>query len=271
MTQSAAMNMLMRMRPEKDFAGRQSRGVRPSQEDAYAFSEIVGHGGRPAGLLVVVADGMGGHNAGERASELAVKNCTVRFHDSAQDIANRLDRGLTAANESIAAELERDFALDGMGTTLLAAAVTDAGLEWISVGDSPLYLYRDRKLNRLNEDHSLRPVLRQLAEQGEITAAENERSKNVLRAALTGYDIALIDRSHQPVALRPGDVIIATTDGIHTLTEIAMIEICADAATWDASDLAAKFMDAIRNASHPKQDNTTIAIVKIGSGGTPVS
>ena len=136
------------MLAEKDFAGRQSRGMRPSQEDSYAFSEIIDPAGRAIGLLVVLADGMGGHTAGERASELAVKNCTAEFHQDNGEILHRLGRGLTAANASIAAEMEHNLALDGMGTTLLAAAMTDAGLEWISVGDSPLYLWRDRHLNR---------------------------------------------------------------------------------------------------------------------------
>ena len=251
------------MRAEKDFAGRQSRGKRPSQEDAYAFSDIVDGAGHPSGLLVVLADGMGGHKAGERASELAVKNCTAKFHDNDGTIANRLDRGLNAANDSIAAELVHDFSLDGMGTTLLAAAITDVGLQWISVGDSPLYLWRDGKLSRLNEDHSLRPVLKQLAEQGAtIDPVESARSKNVLRAALTGREIALIDRSHRPFELQQGDMIIAATDGIHSLSEETILGICAQTVTLDASVAAAKFIDAIRDASHPKQDNTTITIVK---------
>jgi protein phosphatase len=251
------------MRADKDFAGRQSRGMRPSQEDAYAFSNIVDGVGHTSGLLVVLADGMGGHQAGERASELAVKNCMARFQQNSGTIANRLDQGLSAANESIAAELERDFSLDGMGTTLLAAAVTDTGLQWVSVGDSPLYLWREGKLSRLNEDHSLRPVLKQLAEQGAtIDPAESARSKNVLRAALTGRDIALIDRSRRPFELHRGDMIIAATDGIHSLDEEAMPGLCAETAALDASVAAGKFIDAIRNASHPRQDNTTIAIVK---------
>jgi protein phosphatase len=261
----------MPMLAERDFAGRQSRGMRPSQEDSYAFSQIIDPGERAIGLLAVVADGMGGHTAGERASELAVKNCTAEFHQDNGEIPDRLDRGLTAANASIAAEMEHNLALDGMGTTLLAAAMTDAGLEWISVGDSPLYLWRGRHLNRLNEDHSLRPILRQLAQEGEVDAAETARSKSVLRAALTGYQISLIDRSRQAIALRPGDMIILATDGIHSLTDEAISDICAGTATLNASEVAAKFIDAIRDADHPKQDNITIAIVKIGASGAAVS
>jgi len=193
------------------------------------------------------------------------------FHQDNGEIAHRLGQGLTAANASIAAEMECDFALNGMGTTLLAAAITDTRLEWISVGDSPLYLWRDRHLNRLNEDHSLRPILRQLAQPGEIHAAETERSKSVLRAALTGYEISLIDRSRQALALRPGDMIILATDGIHSLTDEAINEICAGTATLNASHSAAKFIDAIWGTGNPKQDNITIAIVKIGATDIAVS
>ena len=117
----------------------------------------------------------------------------------------------------------------------------------------------------------MRPILRHLAQQGEVDAAETARSKSVLRAALTGYEISLIDRSRQALALRPGDMIILATDGIHSLTEEAISDICAGTATLNASDAAAKFTDAIRDADHPKQDNITIAIVKIGASGAAVS
>src|ERR1700719_2674964 len=110
-----AISRFIPMLAEKDFAGRQSRGMRPSQEDSYAFSEIIDPAGRAIGLLAVVADGMGGHTAGERASELAVRNCTAEFHRDNGEILHRLGRGLTAANASIAAEMAHNLALDGMG------------------------------------------------------------------------------------------------------------------------------------------------------------
>src|SRR4029077_19092462 len=120
---------------EKDFAGRQSRGARELQEDAYAFSEIIGADGKNEGILVVVADGMGGHSAGELASELALKNFIAAFHETTGKIDKRLGKAVQAANEAIAAELQRDPKCEGMGTTLVAACVTPAGIEWISVGD----------------------------------------------------------------------------------------------------------------------------------------
>lgn len=239
---------------EKDFAGRQILGARTVQEDAYAFSEIA-----ERGILVVVADGMGGHSAGELASELALKNFIATFHETSGKIDDRLGKALQAANRAIAKELQRNPKCEGMGTTLVAACVTSAGIEWISVGDSPLYLWRDRKLKRLNADHSLRPVLREMAARGEKNVNPEDSSKNILRAALTGDEISMIDQTPKPVALQKGDLVIVATDGIHTLSEDV---IAATKSDGDASAIAGSLLDAVRSAGNPKQDNTTVAILR---------
>src|SRR4051794_29491952 len=98
---------------EKDFAGRQCLGSRRGQEDAYAFSELP----NGEGIVVVVADGMGGHSAGEFASEMALKNFVAAFHNAQGQVASRLEEALRGANQAIAAEFERDPRYEGMGTT----------------------------------------------------------------------------------------------------------------------------------------------------------
>jgi serine/threonine protein phosphatase PrpC len=245
---------------EKDFAVRQTQGVRPLQEDVCAFSEIVGKDG----ALVVVADGMGGHSAGERASALAVKTFVDIFRRTPGALATRMSAGLTAANDAIRDELKQDATLHGMGTTLLAVCLTPAGLEWISVGDSPLYLLRGSTLRRLNEDHSLRPILKEMAERGELPAARDGHSVsgNILRAALLGEEIEMIDQSSEPLSLGENDLVIAATDGIHTLEDREIVGTCADPAGLDASILATGLIRAVTAAGNPKQDNTTIAMLK---------
>lgn len=250
---------------EKDFAGRQSRGARSLQEDAYAFSEIANAAGGMKGLLVVVADGMGGHNAGEHASELALRSFIDAFHAAAGPLGKRMRKALTVANETIAAELKREPDYEGMGTTLLAAVITPAGIEWVSVGDSPLYLWNGATLTRLNADHSLRPVLSEMAERGEISRGGPHVSGNILRAALTGDEIALIDQSRGPVKLGRQDVILAATDGIHTLNDREITAVCGRPAIT-ASLLADNLLRAVLAVQNPKQDNTTIAIVKPRAG-----
>ncbi len=250
---------------DKDFAGRQLRGARDTQEDGYAFSTFPGTAGQTDGILVVVADGMGGHTAGERASKTALENFISAFQTAKGTIAQRLTEGLTTANEAIARELKREPAWEGMGTTLLATTLTGAGVEWVSVGDSPLYLFSGERLARLNADHSLRPVLQEMVEHGEITPQAAAQSRNTLRAALTGDELDLIDRSLVPVPLEPGSVILAASDGIHTLRDEQIVSVCSAAAKRDAAALATRLLDAVVDEYNSKQDNTTIAIIKAGA------
>src|SRR5258708_9611505 len=105
---------------EKDFAGRQSVGKRSDQEDTYAFSEIPACAGAARGLLLLVADGMGGHSAGQRASEMAVRTFVSAFHRGGETMHDRFARALEAANDALASALAADQEnLDGMGTTPL--------------------------------------------------------------------------------------------------------------------------------------------------------
>lgn len=247
---------------EKDFAGRQTVGARASQEDAYAFSEITDAEGEK-GLLVVVADGMGGHSAGELASEVALETFVATFHQTAGSNEHRLSKALGAANEAVANKAARHPSCDGMGTTLLATCITRAGAEWISVGDSSLYLWRDKHLQRLNADHSLRPVLRELAEQGHSTGEARASAGNILRAALTGNEIAMIDRSPEALPLQTGDVVLFCTDGIETLTEDNIAAVIAKFAETDAATIAQNVLHAVLQAGNPKQDNTTAAVVRV--------
>ena len=250
---------------EQDFAGRQSVGKRSGQEDAYAFSVIPARPGAATGLLLIVADGMGGHAAGNRASELAVRTFGGAFHHGGETMRDRLSRALDAANDALAAAINADpDNLEGMGTTLLAAAVTPLGLEWISVGDSPLYLIRRGVLRRINADHSFRPVLREMVAKGELTAEQAAVSslRNRLRAALIGGEIALVDLPPTALPLLEGDIVLAGSDGLQTLSDAALADVLRQHATADAATLAARLVQAVLEAGVAKQDNITAAIVK---------
>ena len=143
-------------------AAEQLLGAREVQEDDFGF--IDGATLDPGGQhpVVVVADGMGGHASGEIASRLAVR-AFVEAYGTEGRPSDRLRTGLDHANRAIDDAIRENLSLGGMGTTLVAAAVTTDGLEWVSVGDSPLLIYRDGRLKRLNEDHSMAPVSRPCA------------------------------------------------------------------------------------------------------------
>jgi serine/threonine protein phosphatase PrpC len=251
--------------PERDFAGRQYLGKRSEQEDAYAFSEIPGSAGAPGGLLIVLADGMGGHSAGHEASELAVRAFVAAFHGKGSGLPTRLSAALNAANRAISEAIKASPEnLEGMGTTLVAAAAMPGGLAWISVGDSPLYLRRGGLLERINDDHSFRPILREMVEKGEITQEQAVHSslRNRLRAALTGEEIALVSASVKPLPLIEGDLILVASDGLQTLSDEAIAKGIEEARDADAVEIAAGLLQAVLNEARPKQDNATVAILK---------
>ena len=135
-------------------AGGQLLGRRELQEDELGFIDGPTLDPGSQHPVVIVADGMGGHASGELASRLAVR-AFIEAYGTEGRPADQLRAALDRANQAIDDAIRDNLSLDGMGTTLVAAAVTADGLEWISVGDSPLYLCRGGRLKRLNEDHSM--------------------------------------------------------------------------------------------------------------------
>ena len=128
-----------------------------------------------------------------------------------------------------------------------------------------MWLFRDGKLTRLNEEHSMRPILAARVAAGHITQEDAARhpERNHLISALVGAPITMIDAPDNPVALQPGDIILAASDGILTLSEDNLQQILRSHSTADACDLAQMLLDAVAAEDHPKQDNTTVAIIRV--------
>jgi protein phosphatase len=250
----------------RDFAGRQIQGARDSQEDSYGVMPHSEFSNSPNDLFFVVADGMGGHAAGEVASSLTVSTFAETFLVSGTACdAGRLWDCLEQANCRIAQELETaGDAVQGMGTTLLAVLLRGRIARWISVGDSPLYLWRDNNLKILNRLHSKATELADLVSAGQITEeqARNDPSRHILISALVGESICDVD-DPSPVELLPGDVLIASTDGIETLSHNEIAEIVAANRVNDATSIVDAILDAINFKQMSKQDNATVVVVRI--------
>ena len=241
-------------------AGGQILGTREIQEDDFGFIAGVtldpdGH--HPA---IVVADGMGGHAAGNVASGLAVREFMDAYGVEGRP-SDRLRAALDSANQALGEAVAENPALQGMGTTLVAAAVTSNGLEWISVGDSALLLYRGGRLKRLNRDHSMRPVIAALREIDPDAA--DGMSPQQLRSALVGSDIALVDASSMPELLMPGDVVLAATDGIDALDDAEAAANIADHCADGPEVIRDALLAAVANRCAPTQDNATIAVIEV--------
>ena len=241
-------------------AGGQLIGAREAQEDELGFidgSTLDPEGQHP---VAIVADGMGGHAGGEIASRLAVR-AFIDAYGLEGAPAGRLRAALDAANRAIDDAIRENLSLDGMGATMVAAAVTTDGLEWISVGDSPLYLYRGGRLKRLNEDHSMAPVIEALRENDPVTA--RGINPNELRSALVGFEITKVDASPMPELLLPGDLVVAATDGLNTLSVGETASIISDCRSDGPEAVTDALLAAVAARAAPTQDNATVAIIEI--------
>ncbi len=253
---------------EQDFAVRQHQGTRENQEDSYSLAETALPGDPAASrLLVVVGDGLGGHAGGSVASYLAVNAFLRSFEGRTGPVPDRLRGALDTANETLGLVSKRmPEVISSMGTTLLALLAGRDQVQWISVGDSPLFLFRGGKLTRLNEDHSYAPMLEDKVREGSLSEEEAERhpGRHRLQSALLGTPIALVDLPAEPHRLETGDILMAASDGILTLASRAIERILTYGRDSSAGKLADALIFAVRQANHPRQDNTTLALLKIG-------
>ena len=243
-------------------------GARPYQEDSVRVCQPSGQ--RPgAPVLAVLADGMGGHVAGEKASKVAIERYVDTFSSGSSGggtLAQLLEHSLIAANDGIGTEIRKNPALEGMGCTLVAAYVDREGLRWASVGDSSLLLYRSGEVLRLNEDHSIGPLLDKQV-QAKLMSPEDARNdprRHALRSALTGSPIPLQEIVSEPEKLRHGDWVILASDGLETLQgdEIATV-ISRHRESGKPGDVVQSLLAEIRKKALPHQDNVSIIAIKV--------
>jgi protein phosphatase len=183
------------------------------------------------GVLLAVADGMGGALAGEVASRLAVETLAEEIAKRSQAHAGAAPKAaaiaevgsaaVLAANSRIRTEGEGDASRRGMGTTLTVAWVVGSSVETFQVGDSRAYLFRDGSLSQLTKDQSL---VGKLIEDGIISEEEAERvaGRHIILQAL-GSEEAL-EIVHETTAIKAGDVLLLCTDGLSGLVRNAAIE-----------------------------------------------
>jgi len=182
--------------------------VRKANEDSFLTDKNRG--------LFVVADGMGGHEAGELASSIAIK--TLEDLLTKEVIFNQKGRSLCQAiqkaNEIINQESKVNTNCTGMGTTLTAALFIDNMLYIAHIGDSRAYLIRDKTIRLLTKDHSL---VGELLRQGELTESEAYRHphRNILTRALGTEREVEIDQTE--IKVKSGDLLLLCTDGLYNL------------------------------------------------------
>ncbi len=226
--------------------GRQRRG---NEDAAYARAP-----------LFVVADGMGGAQAGEVASQIAVETFQQGLSDSGAP-AERLVARILEANERIHALSQAERERHGMGTTLTAAYLDDAQVTIAHVGDSRAYMFRDGELRRLTKDHTL---VGALVEEGKLTEeeAEHHPQRSIITRAL-GPE-ASVEVDTWTYAARSGDVLLLCSDGLTSMiSEKRIAEILGDAPT-----LSSAADRLIREANEAGgRDNITVVLSRLEEVG----
>ena len=183
-----------------------------NQDYLYSSSEPVGKFQN----LFLVADGMGGHQAGDFASRFVVESLVsyLEHHWEGQIIAE-LQNGIQKVNEALYAKSMEEPSLRGMGTTLVAATIEENTLYVANIGDSRLYLYRNGQLTQITRDHS---YVEEMVALGQIRRNSQDylKHKNIITRAVGTENRVRADFFEE--SLLPGDLILMCSDGLSNMT-----------------------------------------------------
>jgi protein phosphatase len=231
------------------FAARSEIGkVRRNNEDAgYAATD-----------LLVVADGMGGHEAGELASAATIAAVVAAASNSvgADEVLNQLADAVITSGEYIADVVSGNRDLAGMGTTMTVVALREDRIAMAHVGDSRAYVYRDSELQQMTKDHTF---VQTLVDSGEITpeeAAVHPR-RNLMMRAIDGIHAVEVDLSVRET--REGDRFLLCSDGLCGVIDSIQISQCL--ATDDLTQAVTLLIDAAMAAGAP--DNIPVVVADV--------
>ena len=221
--------------------------VRRNNEDSYDCLPEIG--------FFVVADGMGGANAGERASALAVRTLVDQARAAGNDLnAGAIVDAIELANRCILREAQNDPALEGMGTTVTAALVRE-GKAWIvNAGDSRAYRLSGGKLECLTKDHTW---VREYAKSLSAEQVKHHPYRHVLTKAVGAESTVSADTVESDFGV--GDILLLCSDGLHG--EVSAEAISAALASNESlEDTAAALIQSALGRGAP--DNLTIVLVR---------
>lgn len=237
-------------------------GVKREMNQDYFFASETPVGNLPN--LFIVADGMGGHKAGEYASRYTIERVVASVcRNTGDEPVTILKEAIQRANKFLIAESREDESKNGMGTTLVAATITDHKLVVGNVGDSRLYVI-DNGIHQITKDHSLVEEMVRLGEMNESQAREHP-DKNIITRAIGAADT--VDVDFFEVDLEEEDTILMCSDGLTNMIEDhAIFKIVSD-----EEDVEKEVRTLVSTAnSNGGRDNITAIIIKPFSGEVKV-
>lgn len=231
-------------------------GARPGQQDSFGTALI------PGGVLAVVADGMGGLADGDKVSQTIVRTMLA---DAAQlgrgNNHQKLYTLAAHANQAVLSMLGPSRRYQS-GSTLISVLIQEGWLQWLSIGDSRIYLYRAGRLFQLNREHVLEQEML-------VDIVNNRRTlsqvyQNGKRKGLTSFigmgELKYVDASPRPMRLQVGDKVLLMSDGVfNTLSETEIEAILTNKP--DVVQAAAVLEQSVLARNNPKQDNFTAVLL----------
>ena len=206
--------------------------------------------------LFAVADGMGGHKAGEVASQLVITILGETTATTPVPTPDEVVAAIERSNVEIRSEARRNAEMAGMGTTCTALIVDDR-IRIAHIGDSRAYRFREARLEQLTEDHSL---VATMVREGLLDpdSAKTDGRRNIVTRALGADDVIRVDRIDADLA--PGDRLVLSTDGLHGQVDDATIAgVLAEAtAPGDAADRLVRLANAAGG-----DDNVTVIVIDV--------
>jgi len=206
--------------------------------------------------LFIVADGMGGHNAGDYASRFCVEYFTEKIEESDNTSpVSSIDAALSATNDALREKAKEQIELEGMGTTFVVATIFDKEMYVANIGDSRLYVV-GKEMKQITEDHSL---VEAMVKTGELdrNEARVHPNKNIITRALGAN--AIVEPDFFEVNLEDGDTVLMCSDGLTNMLEDETIEQIVR--ENDDPETAAGTLVKYANQNGGK-DNIAIIIIK---------
>ena len=232
-------------------------GVRRNTNQDYVYFSEENVGNLPN--LLVVADGMGGHKAGEVASELAVKAVLQSLKENKNtDKITLIEEAIAAANGRVLDMAVSDEKYKGMGTTLVVATLDENMLYVANVGDSRLYLIDDEGIRQITRDHSLVQEMVSIGELDKESARTHSR-KNVITRAV-GVEKNLMADFFE-VEVKEGTKVLLCSDGLTNMVEDKDINSIVSEAEESLEDVVHKLIDSANE--NGGLDNIAVVLAEV--------
>ena len=238
--------------------------IRANNEDLGLFFRV--EDASEKGCLLMVADGMGGHNAGEVASRIAGDVISHEYFKQSSSIEKSLHKAFELANKNILATSKSNKSMNGMGTTCTTLVVVGPDVYYAHVGDSRAYLLKRGKIFQITEDHT---YVQDLVNHGEITKGEAAAhpKRNILTNAMGTKETLRIDTGKFALPIEENDRLMICSDGLYDyLNDDEIARILGGTSLHDAANRLVE--EAKNRGGH---DNITVVLAEniAASTGTP--